>query len=109
MNITNLTDPPFDVELKRHTYNELYLSEQPDAVATRIKELVASVASAAKIDEHGNWEFGAAFDYDGTGSALNWDLYGYGHDIHDDGFLVVIQVRQFERRRRRDYPTIKKS
>jgi hypothetical protein len=75
----------------------------------QIKNLVNAAANAAKVDEHGSWDFGSDFDRKGRGSALNWDLYGYGRDTHSRRLLIVIQIRQFVRRSKNYFANIKKS
>lgn len=80
------------------------------AVSPRIKKQTTNLIDDIKnIDEHGGWEFGAEFDRKGRGSALNWDLYGHGRDMHSRRFLALIQVRQWEKRTRRGYARIRKN
>jgi len=92
---------------KRGTYGEL--KSVPERDMKMIRNLVNGAAQADKVDEHGAWEFGCEFDNKGRGSALNWDVYGYGRDRHDRRFLAVIQVRQFVRQRKNWFPQIRKS
>lgn len=80
--------------ITRHTYGEIYLSDLDPETRGKVNDLVEKASTAAKVDEHGSWEFGAEFDRKGRGEALNWDLYGYGNDAHDNGFLIVIQIRK---------------
>lgn len=65
---------------------------------------------AANPDSHGWDGIGTcAFDRKLRGQALNVDLYGYGRDIHDGGDLVVIQVRQYEKRHAGWFPQVRKN
>ena len=93
----------------RGTYNEIVFSSIPQPTQKKIQKLVSAAADAQKVDEHGNWEFGAEFDSKGRGSSLNWDVYAFGSDIHSRRFLAVIQVRQYVKARRNYYPSIRKS
>jgi hypothetical protein len=77
--------------------------------AKQVRNLVKLAANAQKVDEHGNWDFGLDFDRKGRGSALNWDLYAVGRDLHTRKTLAVIQIRQFVRQSKNWYPNIKKS
>ncbi len=83
--------------MKRDNYNAIILDSIPLEIKIQAIELVAKAGSAEKVDEHGAWEFGAAFDRRGRGQALNWDLYGYGFDLYSKKLLIVIQVRQYTR------------
>lgn len=74
-----------------------------------MERLVNAAATAAKVDEHGSWEFGAAFDGKGRGSALNWDLYGIGADVHTGEALIVIQIRHYEKRRKNWFASVRKN
>lgn len=95
--------------MKRGTYGEISLSDLNPSTAKQVRNLVKAAANAQKVDEHGNWDFGLEFDEKGRGSALNWDLYAVGRDLHSKRTLAVIQIRQFERRHKNWYPSIKKS
>jgi len=95
--------------ITRGNYNEIVWSSIPPRTRKIIQNLVNAASNAAKIDEHGSWDFGAEFDNKGRGISLNWDVYGYGKDIHTGRFLAVIQVRQFVRARKNYYPSIRKS
>lgn len=88
-------------EIKTHTLNKNTLKQ--------VTKLFNEAASSPKIDEHGNWEFGASFDTKGRGSALNWDLYGIGRDYHSKRLLIVVQIRQYVKARKNYYPQIRKS
>lgn len=102
------------IELKkekcmRGSYNEILLNTLNIHTKKRILNLIDEAASANKIDEHGNWDFGAEFDHKGRGSAINWDLYAYGFDHFSKKLLVVIQIRQYVLRKKGYYPQIRKN
>ena len=80
----------------RGRYGEIPLYALEDETRAQVAALVEAAAGAAKIDEHGNWEFGVTrLNRRGTRwAALNWDLYAHGHDAHTGAPLAVIQVRQ---------------
>lgn len=92
--------------MKRGTYGELVSSELEPDVLSEVRAMVKEASSADKVDEHGSWDFGAAFDRKGRGESLNWDIYGVGWDVHDGQLLAVIQVRQF---RRTKYTQVRKN
>lgn len=92
--------------MKRGTYGELVSSELEPGVLSEVRAMVKEASSADKVDEHGSWEFGAAFDRKGRGESLNWDIYGVGYDVHSGQLLAVIQVRQF---RRTKYTQVRKN
>ena len=96
-------------KIRRGQYNEIFMTSLSDLQNKQVNNLVYAASNAEKIDEHGSWEFGIDFDSKGRGSALNWDLYGIGRDYHSKRTLIVIQVRQFIRRRKNYFPEIKKS
>ncbi len=89
-------------QTQRGSYGEIPFYTLDAETRKRISALVAEAGEAAKVDEHGNWEFGvASLNRRGTRwAALNWDLYGYGLDAHSGALLVVIQIRQAVRGRR---------
>lgn len=95
--------------MKRDSYNAIVMSELDEETRSGVRGLVSRISTADKVDEHGTWEFGCAFDKKGRGQALNWDLYGIGNDIHTGELLAIIQVRQFERRYKNGYPNIRKN
>lgn len=95
--------------MKRDSYNAIVMSELEEETRNGVRSLVSRISTADKIDEHGGWEFGCAFDKKGRGQALNWDLYGIGNDIHTGELLAVIQVRQFERRYKNGYGNVRKN
>lgn len=95
--------------LTRGSYGEINMNQLNERTRKQIKNLVSGAANAQKVDEHGNWDFGAEFDSKGRGSALNWDLYGYGRDYHNRRMLIVIQVRQWSKTSRRGFANIRKS
>jgi hypothetical protein len=80
----------------RGRYGEIPFYTLDAETRERVAALVAEAGEAAKVDEHGSWDFGiASLNRRGTRwQALNWDLYGHGHDAHTGALLVVIQVRQ---------------
>ena len=90
------------MQTQRGSYGEIPIYTLDTETRKRISALVEGAAGAAKIDEHGSWEFGVtSLNRRGTRwAALNWDLYGYGHDAHSGELLVVVQVRQAVRGRR---------
>lgn len=81
---------------RRGNYGEIVMSSLDAETRNQANQLVESAQNAAKIDEHGNWNFGIQnTNRKGTRwSALNWDLYAVGNDVHSGKFLVVIQIRQ---------------
>lgn len=81
----------------------------PTRTLRAITNLVLAAQKADKVDEHGNWEFGLDWVGGPVGSATNWDIYGYGRDVHSRRLLAVIQIRQFTRRKRNYFPQILKS
>lgn len=84
------------MQTQRGSYGEIPFYTLDAETRKRISALVAEAGEAAKVDEHGNWEFGvASLNRRGTRwQALNWDLYGYGLDAHTGALLAVVQVRQ---------------
>lgn len=86
----------------RGRYGEIPIYTLDTETRKRISALVEAAATAAKVDEHGTWSFGVtALNRRGTRwAALNWDLYGHGHDAHSGELLVVVQIRQAVRGRR---------
>jgi hypothetical protein len=98
-----------NITIERNSYGAIEIGFLPQRTKKQIRNLVKLAATAQKVDEHGNWEFGATFDRRGRGAALNWDLYGYGRDYHNRRLLIVIQIRQWEKTRRNGYPNVKKS
>ena len=97
------------IKVKRGPYNEI--KEMPSEVKEQCKRLLEGVKNAAKIDEHGGWEFGllASNHRKGMVHSMNYDWYAVGYDLHDGGFLAIIQVREFYRRKASRYPEIRKS
>ena len=95
--------------IERERYNEIRLASLPKGIRKQVTNLVDKVTDAAKLDEHGGWDFGSSFDRKGRGYALNWDLYDYGNDFHSKRFLCVIQVRQAFRRAASHYLNVRKS
>ncbi len=86
----------------RGRYGEIPLYALDAETRSQVAALVEAAAGAAKVDEHGSWDFGiASLNRRGTRwQALNWDLYGYGRDAHTGALLAVVQVRQAVRGRR---------
>jgi hypothetical protein len=70
---------------------------------------VKQAGQAAKIDEHGSWNFGVESNRKGGCESLNWDLYSYGEDVHTKNFLAIIQIRRFYRKKQGYYPSIRKN
>lgn len=95
--------------VQRGFYSEIKMSSLNEKTRKQVNNLFNDVLKSEKIDEHGSWEFGCDFDSKGRGASLNWDLYGVGRDVHSKRLLIVIQIRQFVRRRKNYYAEIKKS
>jgi hypothetical protein len=97
------------IEVSRGSYNEI--TKMPENIRLLCADLLAGVKNAAKVDEHGGWEFGIIESNARKGRvhAMNYDWYGVGYDLHDGGFLGVIQVREFYRRKSSYFPEIRKS
>jgi len=95
--------------VERDCYNAIRMNTINEKTRKQIRNLFTEAASAEKVDEHGAWDFGCEFDDKGRGSALNWDLYGFGRDIHSKRLLIVVQIRQFIRRYRNGFGTVRKS
>ena len=94
---------------KRDAYNAIIFTSLEKEMQEKVNTLVKSAANAQKVDEHGTWNFEATFDSKGRGSALNWDLYGIGSDHFSGELLIIVQVRQYIKRRKNYFPEIKKS
>jgi len=84
------------MQTQRGSYGEIPTHSLDAETRERVAALVADAAGAAKVDEHGTWEFGITrLNRRGTRwAALNWDLYGHGRDAHTGALLAVVQVRQ---------------
>lgn len=97
------------IEVTRGNYNEI--TSMPTEIKALCSQLLDGVRNAAKIDEHGGWEFGILESNYNKGRihTMNYDWYGVGYDQHDGGFLGVIQVREFYRRKANRFPEIRKS
>lgn len=93
----------------RGCYDEIIISTLDDDQRNQVRQLVETASSTAKVDEHGSWDFGIAFDRKGRGQALNWDLYGIGTDVHTGTLLIVIQIRQYEKRYKNGYGNVRKN
>lgn len=91
----------------RGLYGQIYQSQLTAYQRKVVDNLFEAARQAAKTDEHGSWELGSNFDRKGRGQATSWDLYGIGRDLHTRRQLIVVQLRQFVRRRR--YPEVRKS
>jgi hypothetical protein len=96
-------------ETRRDSYNAIIKGSLSETIEKQVINLFNEAAAADKVDEHGTWDFGAEFDRKGRGSALNWDLYGVGKDIHSKKLLIVIQVRQYVKAHKGYFPQIRKS
>ncbi len=92
--------------IKRGYYDEITWTDDP-TIFPKVTALINEVRN--NVDEHGGWDFGADVDHVGRGTALNWDLYGFGNDVHTGQFLAVIQVRHYYKRSRRAWPNVRKS
>jgi hypothetical protein len=95
--------------MKRGNYDQIDLFSLKPRVRQMVLNLFEGARDAKKIDEHGNWNFGADFDHKGRGQALNWDLYAIGRDKHTHRFMIVIQIRQYVKHTKRSFPRIRKS
>lgn len=93
----------------RGTYNEIPLARLSIETSKQVRLFVAQAGQASKIDEHGSWAFGIESNKKGAVNSLNWDLYGLGNDIHTGKFLIIIQIRQFNRRKAGYFPEIRKN
>jgi len=93
----------------RGYYDEINMSTLTADLREQVGRLVGAAGDAARTDEHGSWEFGTAFDRKGRGQALNWDLYGVGFDVHTGDLLIVIQVRQYEKRYKNGFGNVRKN
>jgi len=94
-------------QITRDIWNAIVLTSIDSADRERIAKLVEDVSNADKIDEHGGWDFGIQKVTKKRSRALNWDLYGFGTDLHSATFLAVIQVREWTEGRR--FNTVRKS
>ena len=92
----------------RGEYGEIWLSLLNKATRTQVCNLITGATRAEKIDEHG-WKFGQSFDKHGRGWALNWDVYGVGRDYHSKRTLIVLQIRQYIRRRKNGFAQKRRS
>lgn len=97
------------LQVNRGAYNEI--TTMPATEKALCNQLLEGVRNAAKTDEHGGWEFGILESNYNMGRihSMNYDWYGIGYDQHDGGFLAVVQVREFYRRKASYYPEIRKS
>ncbi len=105
----NNTENTTNNTVRRGSYNEILLNSLTKSARKQVDNLVYAASNAEKVDEHGSWRFGCEFDSKQRGHALNWDLYGIGRDYHSKRTLIVIQVRQYIKRRKNYFPEIKKS
>lgn len=85
------------------------LNSLNSATCKQVLNLFNEAKKADKVDEHGTWDFGFDFDKKGRGSALNWDLYAVGRDMHSKRLLIVVQIRQYVKARKNYFPQIRKS
>jgi hypothetical protein len=93
--------------MERGNYGEVVLSTLDADTRHSVEQLVKRAGE--RSDEHGSWDFGCQFDRKARGEALNWDLYGFGEDVHDGRFLIAIQVRQYRKQHKGWYPQIRKN
>lgn len=98
-----------NIEIKRGEWGEIIA--MPTEIKALCNALLDGVRHAAKIDEHGGWEFGILESNYNKGRihTMNYDWYGVGEDEHDGGFLAIVQVREFYRRKTGRFPQIRKS
>lgn len=80
---------------QRDNYNAIQMNCVPAATRKIMSNLMADAQKSTKVDEHGSWDFGADFDSKGRGSAINYDFYAFGRDIHNKRPMIVIQIRQY--------------
>lgn len=92
---------------QRDAYNAIVFRTLDSVDQNAIRDLVNAASTADKIDEHGGWDFGIEKLTRKRSRALNWDLYGYGHDCHSGQLLAVIQVREWTEGNR--FNTVRKS
>ncbi len=98
-----------DSTTRRGRFDEILASSVNPMTWKRITKLVDEASTGTHVDEHGAWEFGAELDRKRRGIALNWDLYGYGQDVHSRQLLAVIQVRQYQKQCAKWWPSIRKN
>lgn len=94
---------------QRDSYNAIVMRSVPETTRKIMNNLLHDAQKSSKIDEHGSWEFGAEFDKKGRGSAINYDFYAYGRDIHNKRPMIVIQIRQYIKRSKNRFPEIRKN
>lgn len=94
---------------ERGSYNELLLSKINSSTVKQVKNLFEEVKNSAKVDEHGNWEFGSDFDRKGRGYAINYDFYAIGRDYFTKRLMIIVQVRKYEKVKAGYFPSIQKS
>lgn len=97
------------MDITRGYWDEINISSLSDELRQAITNLVKTAGDQGSVDEHGSWEFGCDFDKKGRGEALNWDLYAFGHDLHDGRLLIVIQVRQYRKSTKNGYGNVRKN
>jgi hypothetical protein len=93
---------------KRGNFGEIDWSSIPASTRALVEALVDGAANGKHVDEHGQWDFGADLDSKRRGRALNWDLYGFGKDIHNGTFLAVVQVREYAKACANWWPSVRK-
>ena len=94
---------------KRDNYNAIIMSSVNVATRKQVNNLFDAVTKSEKVDEHGNWEFGAEFDRKGRGYAINYDYYAIGRDFFTKRLLMIVQVRKYEKRYKNGFGNIQKS
>jgi hypothetical protein len=97
------------INYSRGGYDEIRLSSLDPQLKAQVETLVDTAGRAAKVDEHGSWDFGVESNKKGRVESLNWDLYGVGHDIHSGKLLAAIRIRRFFRKKASYYPSIRKN
>ena len=95
--------------IQRNYFNAIVLSSVDAETRSAVRKLVEDASNAAKVDEHGSWDFGIDSNRKRSRwTALNWDLYGFGNDLHSGKLLIVIQIRRSSTERGR-YVNVRKN
>ncbi len=95
--------------IQRNYFNAIVLSSVDAETRSAVRKLVECASNAAKVDEHGSWDFGIDSNRKRSRwTALNWDLYAFGSDIHSGKLLIVIQIRRSSTERGR-YVNVRKN
>ena len=94
---------------ERGQYGQIQMSSLNERTRKQVQNLFSEASKSDKVDEHGNWEFGAEFDKKGRGYAINWDLYAVGKDFFSKKTMCIIQIRKWEKRRKNGFANVQKS